>query len=70
MYVYILTWYPLVVSAQAIQEIFVVMEWVKDAQNDARVEANLRTEANKALGTSEKKNKQLTSKLIADERRA
>ena len=69
-YIFFLTWYPLVVSAQAIQEIFVVEEWVKNARNDARVEANLRTKANKALGASEKKNKELTSKLIADERHA
>jgi len=38
---------------QAIQEVFVVEEWIRDARNEARVEANLRAEANKALGTSE-----------------
>ena len=53
---------------QAIQEVFVVEEWVKDAQNDAQFEANLRAEANKALGASEQKNKELTSKLVAEER--
>ena len=35
---------------QAIQEVFVAEEWVKDARNDAKVKANLRAEANKALG--------------------
>lgn len=29
-------------SVQAIQEVFVAKEWVKDARNEARVEANLR----------------------------
>ena len=38
---------------QAIQEVFVAEEWVKDARNKVRVEANLRTKANKALGASE-----------------
>ena len=28
-------------------------EWEKDARNEARVEANLRTETNKALGAAE-----------------
>ena len=31
-------------------------EWVKDAQNEARVEANFRAETNKALGVVEQKN--------------
>ena len=53
---------------QAIQEIFVAEEWVKDARNKVRVEANLRTKANKALGASEQKNKELAKKLMADER--
>ena len=34
-------------------ESFVADGWVKDARNDAQVEANLRAEANKALGASE-----------------
>ena len=63
-----LTQYSVVVSTQAIQEVFVADEWVKDAQNDARVEANLRTEVNKALGAFEQKNKELNSKLVAKER--
>ena len=53
---------------QAIQEVFVAEEWVKDARNDAKVKANLHAEANKALGASEQKNKELTTKLIAEER--
>ena len=56
MHIYIsLTWYSLVICAQAIQKVFVAKEWVKDARNDARVEANLHAEANKALGASEQK---------------
>ena len=31
-------------------------EWVKDARNEARVKANLRTETNKALGAAKQKN--------------
>ena len=34
-------------------ESFVANGWVKDARNDAQVEANLCAEANKALGASE-----------------
>ena len=34
----------------------------------ARVEANLRAEANKALGASEQKNKELAAKLTTEER--
>ena len=51
-YIYII-WYSLLVFEQAIQEVFVVEEWVKDARNDACVEANLHAKANKALGASE-----------------
>ena len=47
---------------------FIAEEWVKDAQNKARVEANLHAETNKALGIAEQKNKKLTAKLIAEER--
>ena len=53
---------------QAIQEVSVAEEWVNDAWNEAKVEANLRAEANMALGTSEQKNKELASKLIEEER--
>ena len=45
--------FSLIVYMQAIQEVFVAEEWVKDARNKVRVEANLRTKANKALGASE-----------------
>ena len=41
-------------------------KWVKDAWNDARVEANLHAEANKALGASKQKNKKFTSKLVPE----
>ena len=68
-YIYIFfIWYSFIVFAQAIQEVFVAEEWVKDARNDAKVKANLHAEANKALGASEQKNKELTTKLIAEER--
>ena len=63
-----LTRYSLVAFAKAIQKVLVAMEWVKDTRNDAQVEANLRAEANKALGTSKKKNKELNSKLVAEKR--
>lgn len=53
---------------QAIQEVFTVKESVKDAQNGARVEANLRTETDKALGTAELKNKELAVKLTEEEK--
>ena len=53
---------------QAIQEVFAAEEWVKDARNEARVEANLRAETSKALGTAKQKNKELTVKLTAEER--
>ena len=43
-------------------------EWVKDARNEARVEANLCAETNKALGAAEQKNQKLTVKLTAEER--
>ena len=53
---------------QAIQEVFMAEEWVNDTQNEARVEANLRAKANKALGAAEQKNKEFASKLAAEER--
>ena len=43
-------------------------EWVKDARNEARVEANLRAKTNKALGAAEQKNKELATKLTVEER--
>ena len=53
---------------QAIQEVFMAEEWVNDTQNEARVEANLRAKANKALGAAEQKNKEFASNLAAEER--
>ena len=67
-HIYFFIWYSFIVFAQAIQEVFVAEEWVKDARNDAKVKANLRVEANKALGAYEQKNKELTTKLIAEEK--
>ena len=42
--------YSFVVYVQAIQEVFMAEKWVNDARNEARVKANLRIEANRALG--------------------
>ena len=53
---------------QAILEVFTAKEWVRDAQNEARVEANLHAKTNKALGTAKQKNKELTAKLTTEER--
>jgi len=46
----------------------VVKEWVKDARNDARVEANLCVETNRVLGAAEQMNQELKAKLTAEER--
>ena len=43
-------------------------EWVNDARNEMRVETNLRAETNRALGAFKQKNKELASKLVAEER--
>lgn len=43
-------------------------ECIKDARNEARVEANLRAETDKTLGTAEQKNKEFMVKLTAEER--
>ena len=45
--------YSFVVYVQAVQEVFVAEEWVKDARNETKVEANLRAKANRALGAAE-----------------
>ena len=45
-----------------------VEEWVKDARNEARVEANLRAETNIILGAVKQKNQELNAKLIVEER--
>ena len=41
---------------------------VKEAWNEARVEANLHAETNRKLGAVEHKSKELASKLVAEER--
>ena len=41
---------------QAILEVAVAKEWVRDMRNKARVEANLRAETNRALSTAMQKN--------------
>ena len=53
---------------QAIQEVFVAEEWVKDARNEARVEANLCAKANRALGATKQDNEELTTKLTTEEK--
>ena len=46
---------------QVAQEFFVVDEWVKDAQNKAKVEANLRAEAKESLGAMKQENQELAT---------
>ena len=41
---------------------------MRNAHNEARVEANFRVETSKALGAVEQKNQELTTKLTAKER--
>ena len=53
---------------QITQEIYVVEEWVNRARNDARNEANLCLDAEKALGAAKEENKDLATKLTALER--
>lgn len=43
-------------------------EWVNDARNQAKVEANIFPETSKALGAAKQKNQELTTKLTAEER--
>ena len=43
-------------------------EWVKEARNDVKNEVHLRLETKKALGATKKENKELLSKLNAEER--
>ena len=62
------TWDSLVILVQAIQKVYVAKEWVKDAQNKARAEANLRAETSKALRALKHKNQELVAKLTAEER--
>jgi len=53
---------------QAIQEVYIAEEWVKDARNEAGAKANLRAKTNKALGAMKHENQELTSKLTTKER--
>ena len=62
------TWDSLVILVQAIQKVYVAEEWVKDAQNKARAEANLRVQTSKALRALKHKNQELVAKLIVKER--
>ena len=43
-------------------------EWVKDARNETKVEANLRVETNKAPSVTKQKNQKLSAKLTIEER--
>ena len=43
-------------------------EWVKEARNDVRNEVYLCLETKKALGATKEENKELLSKLTAEER--
>ena len=57
-----------VILVQITQEVFVVEEWVNEAQNDVKNEVHLRLETEKALGATKEENKELLSKLTAKER--
>lgn len=41
-------------------------EWVKDARSEAKLADNLRAETSKSLATTEKKKKELTLKLVVE----
>ena len=60
--------YSSVIFVHAIQEVFMAEECVKDACNEARVEANLRAKTNKTLGAAEQKNQELIVKLTVKDR--
>ena len=53
---------------QAIQEVFMAEEWVKDAQNATRLTDNLHVETSKALGVAKQKKKELGTKLATEDR--
>lgn len=57
-----------VVLVQAIQEVFTVLEWVKDARNEARLVDNLRVKTSKSLIAAESRNKELALKLATTDR--
>ena len=54
-----------IVLMQITQELYVADEWVNRARNDARNEADLRLDAEKALGAAKEENKDLATKLTA-----
>ena len=43
-------------------------KWVKDAWSEARLAENLRAETSKSLATAKQKNKEITTKLAAEDR--
>ena len=43
-------------------------KWVKDAWSEARLADNLRAETSKSLATAKQKNKEITTKLAAEDR--
>ena len=45
-----------------------VEEWVKETRNDVKNEVHLRLDTEKALGATKEENKELLSKLTAEER--
>ena len=57
-----------VILVQITQEVFVVEEWVNEAQNDVKNEVHLRLETEKALGAVKEEIKELLSKLTVEER--
>ena len=55
------TWDSFAIFVQVAQEVFVAKKWVKDARNEARVEANLHAKANKSLGAIKQENQELAT---------
>ena len=53
---------------QVTQQVFVAKKWVRDACNEARVEAHSRTKTEKSLGALEQKQTKLANKLTITER--
>ena len=58
--------YSFVAYMQAIQEVTVTEEWVKDTRNEAKVKANLCVKIDRALGAAKQKNNELSTKMIAE----
>jgi len=58
--------YSFVAYMQAIQEVTVAEEWIKDTRNETKVEANLCVETDRALGAAKQKNKELSTKMIVE----